>query len=205
MNDRARLEVSILLGALALGVLADVLLRSFPWGANFALWATILAAVVFWLGREQGKGFGEGGGWLMMPLVLAPFAFLWHESSALDALNLLAMSMALALLVLRAQGGRLRVSSLMQYAVGGIIAGVNTAFGIFPLLFGHSEWRKFAAASPRNAAIVRGTAFSLVPLVVFGSLMMGADAVFQNLVHRVFHIDFTHVAVGGILTVCAGG
>jgi hypothetical protein len=61
------------------------------------------------------------------------------------------------------------------------------------------------AASPRSAAILRGTAFSLVPLVVFGSLMMAADAVFQNLVHRVFHIDFTHVVVVGFLTACIGG
>jgi len=205
VNDRARLEISVLIAALTLGVLADALLRSFPWGLNFALWAALLAGTIIFLGRERREVFAESGWWLMLPIVLSPLAFLWHDSSPLAALNLLALVTGLSLLVLRAQGCRLRASSLVRYALGSIITGVNTAFGIFPLLLGKSAWRKSVAGSRQGAAVLRGTAFSLLPLLVFGSLMMAADAVFQNLVHRVFHFDFTHVAVIAFFTLCIGG
>jgi hypothetical protein len=51
VNDTAKLEISILTAALSLGVLGDALLRSFPWGGNFALWATLFAAAIFFLVR----------------------------------------------------------------------------------------------------------------------------------------------------------
>jgi hypothetical protein len=141
----------------------------------------------------------------MLPIVLAPAAFLWHDSPALEALNMLALLTALSLLLLRGQGARLRECSLVKYTLGGIIAGLNAAFGIFPLLFGNSAWKKSAIGSRTGAAILRGAAFSLVPMLVFGSLLIAADAVFQHLIHRLFHIDFTHVAVIGLFTLYVGG
>ena len=53
--------------------------------------------------------------------------------------------------------------------------------------------------------MLRGVAFSLPPLLIFGSLFMAADAVFQNLVHRIFHFDFTHLVVFAFITLCVGG
>ncbi|MFZ0964078.1 MAG: DUF4173 domain-containing protein [Terriglobia bacterium] len=206
MNVTAKLELSALAAAFTLGVLGDALLRCFPWGLNFALWGGLLAAAIFLLGRRRRQVFAEGGGWILLPIVLAPLAFLWHESLALKALNLLALLTALSLAVLRAQGGRLRVSSLMKYALGGVIAGVNTAFGIFLLLFGKSEWKKSASGGSRSGlAVLRGAAFSLLPLLIFGALLMAADAVFQNLIHRIFHFDFTHLVVFAFITICVGG
>ena len=206
MNTTGKLEVSVLAAAFTLGVLGDALLRCFPWGVNFALWASVLAVAIFLQGREPRPAFAGGGGWLLLPIALSPLAFLWHESLALKALNLLALLTALSLAMLRAQGGRLRASSLVRYALGSLIAGFNTAFGIFPLLFGKPEWKKSLAGGSRSgAAVLRGTAFALLPLLIFGSLLMAADAVFQNLVHRVFHFDFTHLVVIAFITVCVGG
>lgn len=206
MNDTAKLELSVLAAAFTLGILGDALLRCFPWGLNLALWGALLAAAIFLLGRGRRQVFAEGGGWILLPIALAPLAFLWHESLALKALNLLALLTALSLAVLRAQGGRLRVSSLMKYALGSIIAGVNTVFGIFPLLFGNPEWKKSLGGGSRSgAAVLRGVAFSLLPLLIFGALLMAADAVFQNLIHRIFHFDFTHLVVFAFITICVGG
>jgi len=206
MTATAKLELSVLVAAFALGVLGDALLRCLPWGVNFALWASLLSAAIFFLGRARRQAFAEGGGWLLLPITLSSLAFLWHESPALKALNLLALLTALSVTMLRAQGGLLRASSLVKYVLGGLIAGVNTAFGMFPLLFGNAEWKKSLGGGPRSgAAILRGAAFSLVPLLIFGSLLMAADAVFQNLVHRVFHFDFTHLVVFAFITLCTGG
>ena len=206
MNTKARLEISVLAAAVVLGVLGDALLRSFPWGTNFAVWASILAAAVFFLGRARPGAFAEGGGWLLLPIALSPLAFLWHDSRALQALDLLALLTALSLTILRAQGGRLRTSSLVKYALGGLIAGLNSAFGVLPLLFGNCEWKKSLSGGSRSGvALLRGAAFSLVPLLVFGSLLMAADAVFQNLVHSVLRFDFTHIVVFAFFAVCVGG
>ena len=206
MNATAKLEISVLAAALALGVLGDALLRCFPWGVNFALWAGLLAAAIIFLGRSRRQIFAAGGWWILLPITLSPLAFLWHESPALKALNLLALLTALSLAMLRAQGGRLRASSLVKYALSSLIAGVNTAFGLFPLLFGNSEWKKSLGGGSRSgAAVLRGAAFALLPLLVFGALLMAADAVFQNLVHRVFHFDFTHLVVIAFISVCVGG
>jgi hypothetical protein len=206
MNDRAKSELTVVAAALALGVLGDALLRSFPWGANFASWACALAAAIILMGRSRCAALVGGGYWLLLPTLLFPVAFLWHDSLALRALNLLALVTGLSLSMLRAQGGRLRVSSLAEYALGSLIAGVNAAFGAFPLMFGNSEWKKsLGGESRRGAAVLRGAAFSLLPLLVFGALLMAADAVFQNLVHRVFHFDFTHLVVIAFVALCTGG
>ena len=61
MNATAKLEISVLAAAFTLGVLGDALLRCFPWGVNFALWAGLLAAAIFFLGRARRQAFAEGG------------------------------------------------------------------------------------------------------------------------------------------------
>jgi hypothetical protein len=206
MNATAKLEISVLAAALTLGIIGDALLRSFPWGVNFALWAGLLAAAIYFLGRERAQAFSSGGGWLMLPVVLSPAAFLWHESTALKALSMLCLLTALSLVMLRAQGSRLRTSSLVKYAVGGVIAGFNTGFGALALIFGNTEWKKsFVGTSRHGLAVVRGVAFSLVPLLIFGSLLMAADAVFKSLIHNLLHFDFTHLALVAFLTFWAGG
>jgi len=206
MNAIARREVYVLGAAFALGILGDALLRSFPWGVNFALWAGLLTVAVTALGRARPSAFAAGGWWLLFPIAFCPLAFLWHDAFQLKALNLLGLLTALSLLVLRAQGARLRASSLVKYALGGIIAGLNTAFGIVPLLFGNAEWKKSAAGGSRaGVAVLRGAAFALLPILVFGSLLMAADAVFHNLVGRIFHFDFTHLAVIAFFAICVGG
>ena len=150
MNATAKVEIAALAGALTLGILGDTLLRCLPWGLNFALWSSLFAAAVFFLGRAQRRTFVEGGWWLLLPIVLSPLAFLWHDSPQLKALNLLALMTALSLAIVRAQGGRLKESSLMQYVLGSLVAGLHAAFGIFPLLFGRSEWKNSLSGGSRS-------------------------------------------------------
>ena len=207
MNATAKLEIWALAAALSLGVLGDGLLRCFPWGVNFALWAGLLGVAVFFLGRERRQVFAEGGGWLLLPLALAPLAFLWHASPPLKALNLLALLTALSLAMLRACGGRLRMASLVQYAVGSLLAGLNAAFGMFPLLLRDREWTNgFGWVHARKSvAVLFGLALALPPLLVFGGLFMGADAVFRSLVVRFVRAVPSHLVVAVFITYCVAG
>jgi hypothetical protein len=206
MNDAAKLEISIIAAALTLGLLGDALLRSFPWGLNFALFVCALGVAIVFLGRSRREAFAEGGYWLLLPIALFSLAFLWHDSPALKALNVLALLTALSLIMLRAQGGRLRVSSLVEYALSSIIAGLNSALGIVPLLFGTPEWKKSLNGESRRAvALLRGAVLSVPLLLIFGALFMGADAVFRRLVTQILNVDLTHFVVFAFIAYCVGG
>ena len=207
MNDRAKLELSVLAAAFTLGILGDALLRCFPWGANFALWGSVLAAAIVLLGRSRRQAFAEGGYGLLLPIAFSPLAFLWHESPALEGLNVLALLTALSLVLWRARGGRLRVSSLLQYAFGSLLAGLNAAFGMFSLLLGNREWRKTLGEGQfrKAVAVLCGCALSVPPLLVFGGLFIGADAVFRNFVVRFLRAAPNHVALFAFIAYCAGG
>jgi len=207
VNETAKLEISVLATAFALGVLGDTLLRCFPWGLNFALWAGLLAAAIFFLSGIRRRAFAEGGAWLLLPIAFSPLAFLWHEAPALKALNLLSLLTALSLAMLRARGGRLRVSSLMKYALGSLIAGLSTAFGIFPLVLGNREWNKTAGWRElgTTVAVLLGLALAIPPLLIFGALFMGADAVFRSLVAHFLRAVPTHLALIAFIAYIVGG
>jgi hypothetical protein len=192
-----------------LGVLGDALLRVLPWGANFAIWASLFATVILFLGRERRQTFAQGGWWLMLPIALSPLVFLWRESRPLKALSVLALLTALSLALLRAQGGRLRCASLAKYVLGSLIAGANTVFGMLQLLLENPQWRRPIGDARKSSALMRGALLSVPPLVIFGALLLSADAVFLKLFHRIFQFDLTdlltHLVVIALIAVGVGG
>jgi hypothetical protein len=192
MDGTSKLGVRILSAALVLGILGDTLLRGVPWGINFALWVLMLGAFVAALGWRS-RAFLNGGAGLLVLMALFVSTFAWRDSLALNLLSVLGLLVIFALIVLRAQGGWLVTAYLTDYVAGGIIAGLNATFGPFFLLLGDLPWRRIfgKAASQRTLAISLGTLLSVPPLVVFGALLMSADAVFNSLVREVLDIDFT--------------
>lgn len=207
MNATAKLEISALAAALILGVLGDILLRTFPWGLNFALWAFLLTACIIFLGRTRREAFTAGGWWILLPIGLSPLGFLWHDSAPLGALDLLALLVALSLAMLRARGPRLMVSTLLQYAWGAILAGLNAALGMFPLLLKDREWTNaFAWLNLRKSmGVLLGLVLAIPPLLIFGGLFMGADAVFRTLVFRFVRATPSHLLITLFIAYGVGG
>jgi hypothetical protein len=192
MNDKTKLGVRILVAALILGVLGDALLRAGPWGINAFLWMTVLAATLIALGGWQGALAGSGR-WLLLPVIFFAAAFAWRDSPALKMLNVLALLVTLSLIVLRAQGGRMLRAGLMEYVLGGVIAGLNAALGLLPLLFGAIQWKETFSdrLSKRTMAVARGLLLALPLLIVFGGLLVAADAVFEGLARKLLHVNFS--------------
>jgi hypothetical protein len=205
MNSTAKLEIAVLAVAISLGILGDALLRA-GWALNFAIWSCALTASVAILGRFRKEAFDGGGSWLLLSMTLCSLSFLWRDAWVLNAISLLGLVTSCALLLLRAQGGRLWASSLATYAVSAIVAGLNSIFGMFPLLFGAREWKKaLGGTSNRTGALLRGVLLSLPPLIVFGMLFVAADGVFKVLLGRLFDFDLTHVLLIGFIAFLAGG
>jgi hypothetical protein len=211
MSDKARLELSVLGTALLMGILADALLRALPWGLNLLIWMTALCAVITFHARWRGETLSGGGQWLLVVVPLFALGPAWHDSPALKMLSLLAVLTALSLVILRAQGGRVRLAGLVEYALGAAVAGLNAAFGLLPVLFGEAEWKKVLGnrGSRRAMAVVRGALFALPFLLIFGALFMGADAMFDNIVRKTFRLNFqqvfTHFFVAAFFAWCVGG
>jgi hypothetical protein len=94
---------------------------------------------------------------------------------------------------------------------GSVIAGLNAAFGLFPLLLGKAEWKKlFGDRGPKRAlAVARGLLFFFPLLLLFGGLFMAADAVFKELVQSALRVNlrllFTHFFVAVFCAWLAGG
>jgi hypothetical protein len=211
MTEQAKLELGVLAGAVMLGVLGDGLLRALPWGINIVLWMGALLAALITLAFWKRDALAGTGRWLLIPLTLFSLSFLWRDSPALKLLSLLALIVTLALILLWAQGGSLRAAGLVDYAAGGMIAGLNAACGLALLLFGRAEWKNSLAdvRSKRVTAVIRGLLLAIPLLALFGSLFVLADAVFEGLVRSVLHLNFarllTHLLVGGICAWGAGG
>lgn len=211
MSTKAQLELRVLGAAVVLGILADALLRTFPWGLNLFLWMAALAAVValHLLSRKAADSIASP--WLPLLVFLLALVFAWRDSVALKMLSFLACLIALSLIVLQAQGGRIRLAGFVEYALGAAIAGLNAGFGLLVLLFGEAEWRKALGgrASRPAMAVMRGTLFALPCLLVFGGLFMGADAVFNHIVRNTLRLNFpqlfTHFFVAGFFAWCSGG
>ena len=207
MNATAKLEISVLAVAIMLGTLGDALLRCFPWGMNFALWGILLATAILLLSRTCRQIFVGSGRWLLLPLLLSPLGFLWRDSPPLKALSIMALLTGLSLVMLRAYGGRLTTASLMQYTLGGLLAGLNAAVGIFPLLLRDRAWTTAFGGNQlrKTAAVLVGLALAIPPLLVFGALFMGADAVFRTFVLRFLRAVPSHVVVIAIISYLVGG
>ena len=201
MNDKTKLGVRILAAALLLGVLGDLLLRVVPWGINATLWIAGLVVVVFLAARHT--ALAGAGRWLLLPLLLFSIAFVWRDSPALKMLNVLALLVALSLAVLRAQGCRILRAGIMEYILGSLIAGLNAALGLLPLLFGEMQWKEVVnnRVSGRALAVLRGLLLAVPVVLAFGGLFVAADAVFEGLARRVLHVNFATLFSHAFVTI----
>ncbi len=192
MNARTKLGLGVLVTGLTMGVLGDALLREGPWGLNLFVWIAALVLAVFALAGWGDVDLKGGGRWLLAPAVLFAAGFVWRDSRMLNFLSFVALATALALAAFRAREGRLRVAGILEYALGMALSGIMALIGIPLLAFNDIEWKEMGSEGrlPRTLAVARGVLFAAPLLIIFGSLFMKADAVFENLVKNIFYIDF---------------
>jgi len=202
MSDRTKLGARILVAGLVLGVLGDALLRETPWGVNFFLWVAALAAVLNELSSWRPESLAGSGRWLLLPLIVFSASLVWRDSITLKMLNILGLLVAFSLILFRAQGGRVKVAGLMEYAFGGLIAGLNAALAPFYLVLGDIQWKEVQSdrLSRRSLAVGRGVLLSVPLLLIFGGLLVAADAVFEVIVTDVLRIDFETLVVHAFVT-----
>ena len=189
LTPRTRHGLGVAAAALALGGLGDALLRPAPWGLNLTLWAAALIAAAAGL-QKWAETDDAQVGWI--PVALAASALMaWRDSPTLKALDLTALPVILGLAVYRARGGSVRVAGLGRYLMGMLEAAVDATCGAAPLLFRDVRWREIPREGWTRHALAagRGVAIALPLLLLFGSLLVAADAAFDSLVSSTFNLD----------------
>jgi hypothetical protein len=189
LSTRTRHGVGVAATALALGAAGDALLRPAPWGLNLTLWTALLVAAVVGLQRWADTDDAVAG-WA--PAALAVAALMaWRDSPTLKALDLTALCVILGLAVYRAAGGSVRAAGLARYLAALLLAMTETIFGAGMLIGRDVRWRELRGDGwTRHAwAAGRGTALALPLLLIFGSLLVAADAGFDHLIRRTFNLD----------------
>jgi hypothetical protein len=211
MTTRTRLSLRVLGAAVVLGVFGDALLRATPWGLNVLLWTELLVAGVLLLAYFQRCDLRVHAHLTALPILFFAATFAWRDSPTLRLLNLMGLFAALALALLSARTGSVRLVGVFHYLAGGLLTGFVSAVGAAPLVTGDITWRELSGGgwTGHAKAVARGLGIALPLLLVFGGLFVSADAVFQDILASAFGFDvgatFGHAAVAiGIAWLCGG-
>ena len=211
MGASTRTGLAVLGAAAMLGVLGDALLRAGPWGINGTLWLAAFGVALVLLRRCPAPKLPSGDVAVATAALALGLAFAWRDSVALKLLNLAAVATIVALPFLRPLGARLKSASLSQLCGAGVLAGLHAAGGGVLLATSDIRWREVRTGrwSARVLAVARGIGIAVPLLVVFGALLVAADAVFARFVTEVFRIDLQaivrHIIVTGFFAWLAGG
>jgi hypothetical protein len=191
MSPRSEVRGAALLSALALGVLADLLIRApVRPGLNVPLWALAGVLVLALLLLRRGRPLAlETMGLVGGALAFAVFVALRDAA----ALALLALFAAVALLVLAAGRGSapwIARARLSDVAFAGMRVALLGAAGPVGWGRGGPDHRPEGHGWRRPAVtVLRGTLMAIPPLLVLGPLLMSADPVFAGMIQSVFRVD----------------
>jgi hypothetical protein len=198
----------LLAAGIILGIAGDLLLRMAPWGAGAALWWLSLIAVTIWL---SGRHVSRTTALAAVIAAIAATGLVWRESEPLTLLNVAMLLSAVALLSLPARRVDVFAATVGRATLGVIISTMKAIAGFPQLMFMDVQWRE-EADSPRRKAVVtwvRGVLLALPLLLIFGGLLVSADAQFAKLISNFFNFDLAemagHVFVTGIVAaICCG-
>jgi hypothetical protein len=195
VGERTRLGLGVLGGALALGGLGDILLRATPWGINFLVWVTALVGLAVLLAKWGHVGTGGEGKWLLFVAIVFAAGVVLRDSPVVVFLDLLGVLISLSLAVWRGRSGSLLRAGIMDYVLGGVYTGALTSAGPLPVSVADIEWRVAVRGRWKGQALAVSRGFLLAAplLLLFGTLLVAADAVFERLVIEVFGFDLAEV------------
>ena len=211
MTAQTRLGLHLLAAALLAGVSGNVLLRATPWGVNFGIWITIVAATIIFLVRQHQPQLLGNGNWFAVPAIFFAGTFAWRDSITLNALSLLALLLIAVMVAMRARSGQLLLAGVTEYLQNLVIGIFMTVIGPLFLIFGEISWNELPRDgwSKKALEVGRGFAIAAPLLLLFGGLFVAADAAFENIIARTFNIDglsvFTHVLLTAAFTWITAG
>src|SRR5215212_4684436 len=201
VGERTRLGLGVLGGPPVLSNQADVLLPATPRGITFLISLTAAPCFANWLTRWGRVGTGGEGKWLVFVALVFPAGVVLRDSPVVVFLDLLAVLISLSLAVWLGRSGSLRRAGILDYVLGGVYTGALTSAGPMPVSVVDIEWREAVRGLWKGQALAvsRGVLLAAPLLLLFGTLLVAADAIFERLIIEVFGFDlaevFSHLAL----------
>jgi hypothetical protein len=174
--------------ALALGVLADLVLRSFPYGLNATFVVACLALALLAVRRAEAEPWVRWS--YAAAALLIGFGFCWRDSPVLKTLDGLAAAIALALLASTDRGP----ASLSRYAVRASRTFAYVAPGPLPALV-EVPWSSVSSPISWRVffGLLRGLLLATPVVVAFAVLLAGADPVFAMRLRMLVDLDLAEL------------
>jgi len=138
---------------------------------------------------------GGEGKWLVFVAILFATGVVLRDSLVVVLLDLLAVLISLSLAVWRGRSGSLLRAGISEYVLGGAYAGAATSAGPLPVSVSDIDWREVVRGRWKGQALAvsRGVLLAAPLLILFGALLVAADAIFERLVLDVFGLDLPEV------------
>lgn len=191
MKTQNALPAWIFAGALLVGVTADQLLRSAPWGVNVTICTFLLVAVGAVLVKYGRLSISRETWWLALTIMLLALAFARRDSRALAAFDFLALVATLGLTAATLRGIRLSRLNVLDQAFQVAATAAYTLVGVLALLGRLAHWMQEtkSAGFSRARSVALGFAIATPVLFGFGILFANADPVFGNAMQGILTID----------------
>ncbi|MGB2958985.1 MAG: DUF4173 domain-containing protein, partial [Bacteroidota bacterium] len=191
-----RFGPTMLLGlALGLGVLADLLLRETPWGLNAALWALSFAGVILILMRSATSQLIAGWEIALVVVALCGVTIAWRDAPMLAVFDFFAAAAGGLLLTMRTPAMDLRRVQITDLIIGSIGSLIDAILGAAGLIFSDlkTDLPRAERTGKKGMEVMRGGLLALPLILLFGSLFVAADALFEHVVLEVLNINFAEL------------
>jgi len=178
---------------------------------NILLLSIAFVAALTFVNRELAASAHSSLTLLSVVIVLFGACVAWRDSTTLKVLDVIAILSLLITVTLQHSWSRLRATSLFEYFVGAVVTGFQCAIGAAMLVIGDIHWKEIPRTGWSGTALasIRGIAIATPIVLVFGALLVSADAAFENLVTRVFSFDVenvvSHIFLACVLSWIAAG
>ena len=210
-STRLTLRHPALMWAVALGLLADALLRA-PGrpGLNAALWALVGLGVVVMLLRRRCDPTATETQWMLGAAFVFVAALTLRDSETLAVFSLFAAMVLLGLAAGRAANAWVARAQVSDVGFSALRVALLGAAG--PLGWGRGDPDAVPDSpgmSHGGRTVLRGTLMALPPLLLLGALLMSADEVFARIIRDTFQIDIElamqHVAITAVIAWASAG
>lgn len=169
-------------------------------GLNMLLWVGAFVGACLWRLRRTGKKVSREGVTLLgVALGFAAVLTFWMPPSSLYVLDILALLLALFLGADTLRFGGLARSSVVQLFAEALLGGLRVIYGIFMLLERFPWGRLKLPPMPQASRWLVGLALTVPVVVVFGGLLVSADAGFAQLVAGLPNWQWTLPDLDGLI------
>ena len=203
MSGRSLLAVKIALGALGLGLLGGILFSDTAFGINAALWTLALfvsGAIVFRSGQIEVSKKSLA---LLLPALFFTIGFALQDSPGLRVANAICLVVSMSFAATHLQNKSVDKMTLLDSTIGWMVSMVTLIVDTFALWIEDIQWKLIGSKiNTRNITpYLRGIAFAVPIVIVFGLLMASADAVFGKFAATAFKLDLSSAFVHGLRVV----